>query len=461
MTSVTSVPRLTPVTARIRYFLAAVALLVSTGATQALSTAPASATVTRLCYGYSACSRAGMSSAGYDRNNATMYWRMYAGHNCTNYAAYRMVLSGLPNVRPWSGSGNAMYWGTSMSSITDQTPRVGAVAWWKANVSPAGSVGHVAYVEQVISPDEIIVSQDSWGGDFSWARITKTSSGWPSGFVHFHDAALESTGRPTVTGTPRVGGVLTATPGTWSQSGVTTTYQWRAGRHAIPGATGPTLTLTGAQLGRRVKVVVTASTASYPATSASSLRTSEVAPGVLASTATPVVTGTAVVDGTVRVGSGSWSAVPDSVTYQWRADGTPVAGADDASLTPDAALEGKALSVTVTAHRAGYDDGVATTAPTEPVSPGTLVADSRPSITGTPRVGKLLTLTTGHVSPDATLGVHWLRNGERIRGAFGLTYQLTDADAGARVGARAHWSRPGYERLRMRTPQTARVTAAR
>ena len=61
-----------------------------------------------------------------------MYWRMYGGHNCTNYAAYRMVKAGLPNTRPWSGGGNATYWGTSMKSLTNATPRVGAVAWWKA-----------------------------------------------------------------------------------------------------------------------------------------------------------------------------------------------------------------------------------------------------------------------------------------------------------------------------------------
>src|SRR3954454_12857379 len=236
MTGATPVATVTPVTARLRLPLAVAALLL-TGAVPVLSAAPAAATVTRLCYGYSACSRAGDSSAGYDRNNGTMYWRMYAGHNCTNYAAYRMVLSGLPNVRPWSGSGNAMYWGTSMSSITDQTPTVGAVAWWKAHVSPAGSVGHVAYVEKVISENEIIVSQDSWGGDFSWARITKTSSGWPSGFVHFNDVPLANTTRPAVSGTPRVGSVLSTSTGSWDARNVTTTYRWKAGRRDIPGAT--------------------------------------------------------------------------------------------------------------------------------------------------------------------------------------------------------------------------------
>ena len=42
---------------------------------------------TFLCTGYTACKQAGYSDAGYSANNDTMYWRMYAGHNCTNYVA--------------------------------------------------------------------------------------------------------------------------------------------------------------------------------------------------------------------------------------------------------------------------------------------------------------------------------------------------------------------------------------
>ena len=144
-----------------------------------------------------------------------MFWRMYAGHNCTNYAAYRMVRSGLPNERPWSGGGNAEYWGTSVPNLTDSVPRVGAVAWWRANAGPAGSSGHVAYVQRVVSANEIVVSQDSWGGDFSWAKITNSDGYWPSGFIHFNDVKLRNIARPTISGTHKVGATLTAWPGTW------------------------------------------------------------------------------------------------------------------------------------------------------------------------------------------------------------------------------------------------------
>ena len=185
-----------------------------------------------------------MSTSGYSAANSTMYWRMYSGHNCTNYAAYRMVRSGMPNTRPWSGGGNATYWGTSMSRITNGTPAVGSVAWWRAGVYPAGSAGHVAYVEKVVSADEIVVSMDSWRGDFSWARITRTSRGWPSGFIHFNDVRLDNTALPKVSGTAKVGSRLTATPGAWNAANATYAYQWLADGAPIQGATGATTTLT-------------------------------------------------------------------------------------------------------------------------------------------------------------------------------------------------------------------------
>lgn len=157
----------------------------------AVTPVPALAASSYLCHGYTPCAAQGYSHAGYQQAAKQKYWLMYAGHNCTNYVAYRMVSQGLPNSRPWSGTGNAYNWGKANAAKTDLTPVVGGVAWWKANVTGGGRSGHVAYVEQVISADEIIVSEDHWGGDFDWRRI-KRSSGWPSGFVHFKDAAIGS-----------------------------------------------------------------------------------------------------------------------------------------------------------------------------------------------------------------------------------------------------------------------------
>lgn len=132
-----------------------------------------------------------MSDFGYSSSNQNMFWHMTAGHNCTNYVAYRLVQNGLPNLRPWVGTGNAYNWGLANPSITDQTPTAGAVAWYDAFAQPMGAYGHVAYVERVVSDDEIIISEDNWNGNFHWRRITRDSY-WPSGFIHFGAASTGS-----------------------------------------------------------------------------------------------------------------------------------------------------------------------------------------------------------------------------------------------------------------------------
>ncbi len=435
----------------------AVSALLLGSAASTVGLAPASATVTTLCSGYTACYKAGMSASGYVKARDTMWWRMYAGHNCTNYAAYRMVRSGLPNVRPWDGGGNATYWGTKMSNITDQTPAVGAVAWWKAGVSPAGSSGHVAYVERVVSADEIIISQDSWGGDFSWARITRASRGWPSGFVHFNDVPLLNVVKPEINGTAKVGDLLAASPGTWKPGDPALRYQWRAGGSRITGATASTLTLTKAQLDKTISVRVWASKLGYPTTSVLSAPTAAVLPGVLSNTVAPRVTGKAVVDSVLSASGGTWFPAPDALKYQWQADGVSIPGADGSTLAIGPDLVGKVLRLNVTASRAGYDDVTASSAATKAVEPGTLTVTRQPTTTGEPRPGQTLTLEPMRVSPRADVSVQWLRAGVPVEGATGTTYRLTAADLGSRVTARVRATRPGYTTITTRTPATARV----
>ena len=242
------------------------------------ASAAKSSAYTVLCTGYTGCGQAGMWNGGYREVSDTMFWRMYSGHNCTNYAAYRMVHSGMPNVRPWDGGGNAEYWGTSNPNETDAVPRVGAVAWWAANAGPAGSSGHVAYIQRVVSANEIVVSQDSWGGDFSWARITRSDGYWPSGFIHFNDVSLTNTARPTMAGVRKVGATLTASPGAWTPTVTTIGYQWRQNGLRISGATAKSFRLTVAQKGKRISVTTRAWKLGYPMAWATSAATAPIAP---------------------------------------------------------------------------------------------------------------------------------------------------------------------------------------
>ncbi|MFT2753035.1 hypothetical protein [Clavibacter sp. Sh2088] len=63
-------------------------------------------------------------------------------------------------------------------------------------------------------------------------------------------------GTPRVTGNPVVGRTLTAQPGVWKPSTLELGYQWKRDGKVIPGATAKTYTLTEADRGHAVHVVV-------------------------------------------------------------------------------------------------------------------------------------------------------------------------------------------------------------
>lgn len=413
-----------------------------------------------LCWGYNGCARAGMGNGGYASVNNRMYWRMYSGHNCTNYAAYRMIHAGMPNARPWTGSGNATNWGVAMSRITDGRPSVGAVAWWRAYHSPAGSAGHVAYVERVVSSDTIIVSQDSWHGEFSWKRITRAGGQWPSGFVHFRDSALRNTALPKVSGTPKVGSTLTATPGRWSMSGVNLRYSWRADKVPIPGANSSTLVLQPSQRGKHIRVRVYASKSGQRRVSRASNETNAVARGLVSNVSRPTIVGSAQVGQTLSTTPGTWSPSTASLLYVWRADGEPIPDQNGTTLTLTPELLGKVIGLRVWASKDGYKRAARRAVPTGPVEAGSMSLTGSPTISGGNRPGQTLSLTHGTPRPrDAQVAVQWLRDGVAVAGANRSAYTLSKADLGHRVTAQVSARRKGYRNFVAKSQASPTVRA--
>jgi surface antigen len=139
---------------------------------------------------YSVCTSAGYTDHGYSAHSSTRFWGADPGHNCTNYVAYVEAQNGMP--QPSFSLGNAWQWGSQAAAggtLVDGNPAIGAVAWWNANAGGTGALGHVAYVESYTAT-AITVSEDAApGGPFDWMVITRGSSRWPSGFIHFRDEA--------------------------------------------------------------------------------------------------------------------------------------------------------------------------------------------------------------------------------------------------------------------------------
>ncbi|MFL6062442.1 MAG: CHAP domain-containing protein [Marmoricola sp.] len=419
-------------------------------------TAPAQATSSLLCQGFTGCAKAGYGSFGYGPTNyRKMWWRMYSGHNCTNYVSYRMIQAGMPSTRPWSGSGDARNWGVVFRSKTNQTPMVGSVAWWSSN--------HVAYVQQIVDANTIIISEDHYGGDFDWRKIVRSGGGWPTGFIHLVDETVKATTPPSVTGTPQVDQTLTAKPGAWNQTGTTYAYQWLANGTAITGATTTRYVPTPDQVGDVFTVKVTAKKAGYKAGASTSRATTAAIPGVLDVVTTPVISGVAKVGATLTASTAAFTPAPDTTRYSWYADGKYVAGGSSSTLTLGPALLGKVLRVVVTASRAGYNDQTAPSAVTAKVGPEKLSLSKEPRLLGNPHVGRAFAVTPGVVAPEGTTTAYqWFKDGVAIRGANQASYTPTTEDPGARLSVTVSYTKPGYTTIvRELTPKQAVRSYAR
>ncbi|MEV6200191.1 hypothetical protein AB0M64_09470 [Streptomyces sp. NPDC051771] len=179
----------------------------------------------------------------------------------------------------------------------------------------------------------------------------------------------------------------------------------------------------------------------------------------LRNTAAASVSGTAVVGGKVTAKPGSWSLAVDSLSYQWRADGVAVAGATASSYTIPASLKGKALSVAVTARKAGHP------APTSVAAAGTVlgvtpVATKAPAVTGTARVRATLVANRGTWTEAPTSYTYqWYANGRAISGATRAAFTLTQAQAGQRITVRVSAHRAGHATGSAWTAATAPVAS--
>ncbi len=193
--------------------------------------------------------------------------------------------------------------------------------------------------------------------------------------------APTNTSPPTISGTAQQGQKLHADPGTWDGTApITYAYQWQRcdaqGNNCsdISGATSQDYTLTSADVGNTVRVVVTATNSAGSSTAASA--PSSVVAGLAAPAASspPTITGTPQLGQTLTADPGKWSGQGTiTFTFQWlRCDSggggcVAIPGATNQTYTLTQADVGHTLRVTVTAKDANGSTS-ATSVPTGVVS---------------------------------------------------------------------------------------------
>ncbi len=261
---------------------------------------------------------------------------------------------------------------------------------------------------------------------------------------------------PTVSGTAKVGSVLTATPGTWGPAPVALTYQWFRTGVAITGATAATYTLAAADLGKTMTVQVTGTKAGFTTAAKTSAATAAVAVGTLTAPV-PTVTGTAKVGAVLTAVPGTWGPAPVTLAYQWYRSGLAITGATAATYTLASADLGKTMTVKVTGTKSGFTTAAKTSAATVAVVVGTLTG-ATPTVSGTAKVGSVLTAAPGTWGPaPVTLTYQWYRGSTAITGATAATYTLVAADKGSPIKVRVTGSKTAYTSLARYSAATALI----
>ncbi len=127
---------------------------------------------------------------------------------------------------------------------------------------------------------------------------------------------------PTATGDSVVGAKLTAVVPDYqgfAKKDLTFSYQWLRDGVAIKGATKSTYTITAADLGKELRIRVTAKKSGYTSLTTEGVCCANVTAGLLISTAAPKISGTAKVGKTLKVSGAKWNTSGVTVRYEWYA----------------------------------------------------------------------------------------------------------------------------------------------
>lgn len=250
--------------------------------------------------------------------------------------------------------------------------------------------------------------------------------------------------QPVIVGTPRIGERLEARHGEFTPLS-SVIYRWYRNGVLIPGGAGSYYTVSAADAGAMLHVVVTATAAGYEdgvfaAPAVGPIPAQEPGGGsggpggvgdqAVRATSTGAVTGVARIGRTLTATAPTWSVAGATTSRQWLRSGTPIPGATGTTYRLGALDRGARISVRFTGQASGRPSGTVDTAATKPV--GKAAAKLRARLVG----GKVKVRVT----------------------APGVIAQgkITVRAAGQRVTAKL---KKGRATLRLRpVPRTAKVT---
>ncbi len=252
------------------------------------------------------------------------------------------------------------------------------------------------------------------------------------------------TGNVLISGTATQNQTLTASNSLADVDGLgTIIYQWLAAGTVIPGATGSTLRLTQAQVGKSITVKASYTDLQGTAESVTSSATTAVVNVNDAPTGSVLITGTAI-QGQTLTASNTIGDIDGlgAISYQWLSDGTLISGVTGPNYTLGQTDVGKAISV-----NASYIDGFNTTENVTSSATSLVIHQNNApnggvSITGIATQNAVLFANVSTLTDLDGVGVinyQWLANGSEITGATGSSYTLSQSQVGKSITVKASY----------------------
>jgi len=289
----------------------------------------------------------------------------------------------------------------------------------------------------------------------------------PAGGVAQSQAAPVNTSPPTISGNAVKGSTLAATTGAWTGSGITFSFQWlrcdTAGANctAVSGATGQTYVLGSSDVGKTIRIQVTATNSDGTSAALSNQTSVVVETSAPVNTKEPTISGNAVQGQKLTTSNGDWTGSPTDYDYQWtrcpsnggNSDASncdEIGGANSNDYTLGSSEVGKTIRVKVKAQNAAGNTTAASNATAvvtaSSSTAGAPVNKTEPVISGTAQSGKTLSATSGSWTGAQPISYtyQWTRCGSNggkgdasdcpaVSGATKSTYLLTSGDVGKRI----------------------------
>ena len=250
----------------------------------------------------------------------------------TGQAARAQVLTANPGV--WSGPDNTYTYAWQRSTDSGNT--------WTAISGASATTYTLTQADEgaVVRFSVTASNPDQPGGDTAASGPTQPVAAAPP---------VNST-LPVVSGTPQRLQTLTASTGTWNGPSLTVTTQWQrstdgAAWTSISGATKAAYTVTQADEGAYLRMLVTASNLDLPGgVTAASVATSAVQSAPPQNTLPPTVARSGRLGAQLTAGGGAWTPQDATLAYQWQHDCgsgfTNISGATSVTYTLDVGDEG-------------------------------------------------------------------------------------------------------------------------